>query len=214
MSGNSTDDPKGILGRVNHLVPGDSSRVLYDDWSEDYDAHLQREFGYISPQVAAQALRQEIGLPDIEIVDYACGTGLVGIALRELGFIHVDGLDISGGMLEQARHKGVYRYLARADLSTQIALADACYDAALCVGSMGAGHIGAAQVPELLRALKPGAPFIVVINAMHYAPEGFASAFRQMERDGLWQIRRLEAFNYMTELDRPGWLLVALKRPA
>lgn len=204
-----TRDPKGILARVNHLEPGDSSRALYDDWAGDYDAHLQDEFGYISPRIAAEALREAVADVGIEIVDYGCGTGLVGSALHRLGFEHVDGLDISTGMLAQARAKAAYRDLVCADLTAPLALADARFDAACCVGSMGAGHVGAQHVPELLRPLKPGAVFVIIINAMHYAPEGFEQAFRRMEQDGLWRILRLEPFNYMTELERPGWLLVA-----
>ena len=56
-----------------------------------------------------------------------------------------------------------------------------------------------------------GAPSVIIVNGMHYAHEGFDTAFRQMEQDRLWQILRLEEFNYMTELTRPGWLLVARK---
>ncbi len=49
------------------------------------------------------------------------------------------------------------------------------------------------------------------MNGMYYSTGGFEKAFRQLESDGLWEIRKLEEFNYMTELDRPGWLLVAEK---
>ena len=49
-------DSDEILGRVSHLETGDSSRDIYDDWSDDYDSHLLDEFGYISPGVAARAL--------------------------------------------------------------------------------------------------------------------------------------------------------------
>ena len=35
-----------------------------------------------------------------------------------------------------------------------------------------------------------------------------------MEDDGLWSIDKLEEFNYMTELVRPGWLLVATRLPS
>ena len=206
--------PRDILRRVNQLDPGDSSSDLYDAWAEQYDSHLESEFGYISPRVAARALRDEIADPAIEIIDYACGTGLAGAALRDAGFADVDGLDVSRGMLARAARKKVYRHLACVDLCASLPLADERYDAGCCVGSMGAGHIGAEQVPGLLRPLRRGAPFVIVINAMHYSPEGFESAFRQMESDGLWQIRRLEPFNYMTRLDRPGWLLLATRSQA
>ena len=76
---------------------------------------------------------------------------------------------------------------------------------------MGAGHVGAAHVAEMLRPLRGGAPFVVIMNQAYYDSGGFEQAFVDLERDGYWRIRRLEAFNYMTELDRPGRLLLAEK---
>lgn len=207
---NDSDD---ILRRVSHLEDGDSSREIYDDWSGNYDDHLIDEFGYISPEIAAQALSDAIDAADVAIIDYGCGTGLVGQALNQQGFTTVDGIDISQGMLDQARQKQVYRSLIRGDLTERIALDDLAYDAATCIGSMGAGHVGAQHLPELLRPLKAGGLFVIIMNGKYYLSGGFDRAFRQTEDDGLWQIHRLEEFNYMTELDRPGWLLVAAKQP-
>ena len=205
-------DSSEILGRVSNLEQGDSSRDIYDDWSEDYDAHLQSEFGYISPGVAAAELAQRLQQRDLPIIDFGCGTGLVGEALREQGLVNVDGADISNGMLEQARTKQVYRKLLCADLTARIPLEDNCYGAGLCVGSLGAGHLGAQHVPEMLRPIKRGGLFVLTMNGTYYEAGGFEQAFRQMQDDGLWSIHKLEEFNYMTELVRPGWLLVAVKQ--
>ena len=204
-------NPEDILKRVSTLEIGDSSRDIYDDWSAIYDNHLNDDFGYISPQIAARALAETGARRDIAIIDYGCGTGLVAAALRREGFTTIDGIDISKGMLAQARDKRVYRHLACGDLTAEIALADSSYDAGTCIGSMGAGHVGAAHLPEMLRPLRPGAPLVIIMNGAYYSSGGFDSAFRKLERTGAWQIRRLEEFNYMTELDRPGWLLVAEK---
>lgn len=201
-----------ILGRVSHLAEGDNSREIYDEWSDSYDSHLLEEFGYISPDIAAQALSDEIEANQVAIIDYGCGTGLVGLSLNQQGFVTIDGIDISEGMLDQAREKQVYRNLVCADLTTRIALDDCVYDAATCIGSMGAGHVGAGHIPELLRPLRSGALFVIILNGTYYESGGFEKAFLQIERDGLWQIRRLEEFNYMTQLERPGWLLVAEKQ--
>lgn len=201
-----------ILGRVSHLEDGDSSREIYDDWSDSYDNHLLEEFGYVSPEIAAQTLSDEIEASDVAIIDYGCGTGLVGQSLNQQGFQTIDGIDISQGMLDQAREKQVYRNLVCGDLTTRIALDDAIYDAATCIGSMGAGHVGAEHVPELLRPLKAGGLFVIIINGAYYASGGFEQAFLQLEGSGLWRIHRLEEFNYMTQLERPGWLLVAEKQ--
>lgn len=207
--GNSSDE---ILGRVSHLEDGDSSRDIYDDWCDNYDSHLIEEFGYISPEIAAQALSDEIETSDVAIIDYGCGTGLVGQALNQQGFVKIDGIDISAGMLEQAWAKQVYRNLVCGDLTTRIALDDAIYDAAACIGSMGAGHVAAQHLPELLRPLRVGGLFVIIMNGAYYVSGGFDRAFRELENDGLWRIRTLEEFNYMTQLERPGWLLVAEKK--
>lgn len=200
-----------ILAKVNHLQVGEKSMELYNDWAANYDHDLVEEFGYISPRVAAEALAKEIDQRDLRIIDYGCGTGLVGAALSEQGFRHIDGLDISTGMLEQAREKQVYQNLMQGDLTTTIALDDGCFDAGLCIGSMGAGHVGTEHVREMLRPIKPAGILIIIINAMHFGPEGFEGTFRQLEVDGYWKISELSEFNYMSELVRPGWLVVARK---
>ena len=103
MPGDSDD----ILHRVSNLQQDDSSQDIYDDWAEDYDRHLLSEFGYISPRIAAEELARVLEPKDAQIIDYGCGTGLVGEALAATGYRRVDGVDISTGMLEQARAKRV-----------------------------------------------------------------------------------------------------------
>ena len=201
-----------ILAQVNHLAVGDKSTQLYNDWSANYDEDLMNEFGYISPRIAAETLAKETsGRRDLSIIDYGCGTGLVGAALKSEGFSDIDGLDISSGMLEQAKSKAVYKQLFNGDLTTKTVLDSDSYDAGFCIGSMGAGHVGAEHVLEMLRPIKPGGFMIIIINGMHYTPEGFDHKFKQLEADGHWLIRQLREFNYMSELVRPGWMLLANK---
>ena len=76
---------------------------------------------------------------------------------------------------------------------------------------MGAGHVGAEHVPELLRPLAAGGIFVIIMNGAYYEAGGFGDAFQSLQDAGNWQILKLEQFNYMTELVRPGWLLVAKK---
>ena len=205
-------DSSDILGRVSNLEQDDSSRDIYDDWSQDYDEHLLTEFGYISPAVAAAELAQRLHQRDLEIIDFGCGTGLAGAALHEQGFVNVDGADISNGMLEQARAKQVYRNLLCADLTVRIPLAEGAYAAGLCIGSLGAGHVGAQHVVEMLRPIRRGGQFVLTMNGTFYHSGGFEQTFQQMQDDGLWSIIKLEEFNYVTEMVRPGWLLVAVKQ--
>ena len=40
---------------------------------------------------------------DSKVIDFGCGTGLVGKYLHDKGFKFIDGIDASRGMIEQAR---------------------------------------------------------------------------------------------------------------
>lgn len=46
-----------------------------------------------------------------QVVDFGCGTGLVGEAMKKAGFENVTGIDCSEGMLQIAEKKDVYRSL-------------------------------------------------------------------------------------------------------
>ena len=200
-----------ILAKVSELSQGDKSDDIYDEWSSSYDDDLLDEFGYVSPRVAAETLVKAGVDPSQPIIDYGCGTGLVGVELSAKGFKNIDGVDISAGMLSQAREKRAYRHLLQGDLTNAISLQSGVYHAGCCIGSMGAGHIGTAHVDEMLRPLRVGAIFVIIMNASYYHSGGFDDAFHRLQNDGLWHIRELREINYMSELVRPGWLLVAQK---
>src|SRR5579875_3630878 len=111
----SPADPRGTntagnphLERAYALTDTDEARALYDEWAESYDADLtDASQGYVAPTVAAQTVARVAGV-DGEILDAGCGTGLVGVALTDLGARTIDGVDLSPGMLEQAKATGAY----------------------------------------------------------------------------------------------------------
>jgi predicted TPR repeat methyltransferase len=55
------------------------------------------------------------------ILDLGCGTGLVGVVLSDLPAGPLVGVDVSDGMLAQAREKGLYQRLEQVDLETFLA---------------------------------------------------------------------------------------------
>ena len=78
----------------------------YDETFADWN------YNYIGPQTAAVILRNYVPLSDT-IMDAACGSGLTGKALSNLGYTDIHGMDISGSLLRLAEKTGAYSSLAR-----------------------------------------------------------------------------------------------------
>lgn len=90
----------------------EDARKIYADWAATYDADVA-SWGYVTPTRLAIALRQVGANVEKPVLDYGCGTGLSGAALKAVGFDVVDGTDISPEMLEKAEARGVYRQVWR-----------------------------------------------------------------------------------------------------
>lgn len=204
-----TKTQNGILAKVSRLKATDKSVRYYDEWAPDYERDLVGEYGYESPRIVAEAFVKACPDKGLRIIDFGCGTGLVGTELAARGYVRIDGLDISERMLEEAREKGVYGNLLQGDLTGRIELADGSYDAAICVNSFGGGHVGPEHLGEMIRTVKPGGKIIFFINGSPYAEDDYPSHFQRLQDEGLWKVERTECFNYMRELDRPGWVVVS-----
>ena len=201
----------GPLAQVTLLAAGDSSEQIYDDWAATYESDLVRN-GYLSPALCVDALAAAVGdadLTSLAVVEYGCGTGLVGAELASRGVTDVTGVDLSRGMLDIAAAKRVYRELIQADLTTEIELANDRFEACLCVGSMGNGHLAPSHIAEMLRPVRSGSPIVFYMNALPYRDDDYAWQFARLEDDGVWAIERIEESNYMASLDRPGYMIVA-----
>ena len=76
----------------------------------------------------------------MQIVDLGCGDGAVGEALLAKGFTNLEGLDISQGMLDIAKEKGIYQSLQKVDLLQELPLEQDTFD--LAVSSAVSTYLG------------------------------------------------------------------------
>lgn len=93
--------------------------ALFDDYAPRFEQALVERLGYRTPDeiaAAVGAVMAERGVTRFgRVLDLGCGTGLMGAAIRGLaGWL--EGVDLSGRMLEEARRKGIYDRLVQADL--------------------------------------------------------------------------------------------------
>jgi predicted TPR repeat methyltransferase len=105
------------VGEATPSMTGVYVRRLFDQHAPEFDKALVERLDYRGPQLLLEALRAPVGQPPKfgSVLDLGCGTGLSGAAFRPYCDWLV-GVDISSGMVEQARAKGLYDRLAVADL--------------------------------------------------------------------------------------------------
>lgn len=105
-----------------------------------------------------QTLAGLLGDPAGSLIDVGCGTGGYAAALAERGW-DVTGVDVSEDMLRRAEAKGVRT--VRADAAA-LPFADASFDAAISIFTHTDLDDFARVVGEVVRVLRPGAPFVYV----------------------------------------------------
>lgn len=160
------------------------TRSFYADWAENYDHDTCDEMGYVAPAIAANALIDHIEVQG-EILDAGCGTGLVAEQLKSRNELTIDGIDLSPGMLKQARQKNLYRRLREADLSGPLAIEDNRYDAVISVGVFTSGHVGPEALLELTRVAKPGAPIVVTVHEQVWEKDAYLRQLARMKGQNL-----------------------------
>ena len=90
---------------------------LFDQYAESFETSLVQRLGYCVPDHLFALLGSHCApLRFRRAMDLGCGTGLMGERLRPVtDTLH--GLDLSVGMLEQARRKRLYDHLSEGDVA-------------------------------------------------------------------------------------------------
>lgn len=143
--------------------------TMFDAFAASFDAKLEK-LRYRAPELVADALARHLGAPQgvLDIADVGCGTGLVGQHVRPWAR-HLAGCDLSTGMLTQARQRGGYDVLHKAELVHYLDTQPDRYDVVLSAdtlcyfGDLHTAMAGAA------RALRPGGWLSYTVEAL---PEG------------------------------------------
>lgn len=101
---------------VTEAMPAAFVETLFDQYAERFETSLVDQLGYRGPAQIVEALLLAGRTRFERVLDLGCGTGLMGQAIRpHAGWL--EGYDISGRMLAQARGKGVYDDLHKRDVS-------------------------------------------------------------------------------------------------
>ena len=111
----------------------EACREFYDNWAGSYNAAISAiSGGYAIPTIllenavgtlqrlqgfsVAQAKIARSLRRSLSVLDAGCGTGVAGVTLRQMGFVHITGVDISGNMVDIARKTGAYDSVVLGDV--------------------------------------------------------------------------------------------------
>ena len=157
----------------------------YDQWAQDYDADLDEEFGYVSPQRAVDVFRRYVP-KGARILDAGAGTGLVGELLLKQGYSNLVAMDMSVGMLEKARAKNAYREFHRMVMGETLGFSTDSFDAVISIGVLTVGHAPASSLDEMIRVTKLGGYIVYTLRPDVYRNNGFKEKQDALVVEGKW----------------------------
>lgn len=147
-------------------------RGLYDGWAASYDADMQ-QVGYLHVPVITGLVARHVPSRAAAILDAGVGTGAIGSILSILGYNNLSGLDMSEGMLAQARTRGCYADLRQGVLGEKLDFPDGAFDGIISTGTFTNGHAPAAAFDELVRILEPGGVLMFTVGTAVWEEQGF-----------------------------------------
>jgi len=150
-------------------MPKGYVRALFDQYAPRFEAALLGDLGYRAPQLLFKAVisvRIAAKKPAFfkRAIDLGCGTGLgAGAFAKEVD--HFIGIDLSPGMIEQARASGLYAELEVADMVEGLrAKPDASANLLLAADAMCYVSDIAPVLIEAKRVLAPGGVFAFTLE--------------------------------------------------
>jgi predicted TPR repeat methyltransferase len=160
--------------KTSHKFTGDVSglQTYYGRWAQNYNRDLADQ-KWVCPEVTCdivKAVATSYFRGEITILDAGCGTGLVGIGLKQRGFAIIDGIDLTNEMANLARQTGAYRHLnGGIDLNLPpSALPELPYDIVVSSGMFTHGHVEPAALLSLVDYCRKGG-FVIVSTRASYA---------------------------------------------
>ncbi|WP_224360298.1 class I SAM-dependent DNA methyltransferase [Hyalangium versicolor] len=138
--------------------------ALFDQYASHFDDKLRSELAYRAPEHVLAAVQEALGgRRELAVLDLGCGTGLAGVLLRPFAR-RLEGIDLSPGMLEQARARGVYDALHPGELHALLEASQGPYELIVAVDVLV--YLGALEplFERVARRLAPGGLFAFTVE--------------------------------------------------
>ena len=174
------DNPKAIhhlAACTGEAVPARASDAyierVFDLFSKSFESRLA-SLEYRAPTLVGKAVAHCLGLAaaDREVLDAGCGTGLCGPLLKPFAG-RLTGVDLSGGMLEKARGRGLYDALHQQELTAFMAERPDAFDVVVSADTLVYFGELEAAMRAAAHTLRPGGWLCFTVEALDEGEDGY-----------------------------------------
>lgn len=144
---------------------------------------------YVAAYVDQFVKKSKLDPNEVKILDFACGTGLVGQYLSEKDFNNIMGLDVSPNMLEICSNKGVYKELFEHTHCNPASFPEKLKnwaDFVTCAGLVNNNHMDYLLFEEMLLSCKRGGYVVFAARFSYMGKYWYDDVIKQLQEDGRW----------------------------
>jgi predicted TPR repeat methyltransferase/Flp pilus assembly protein TadD len=147
-----------LEGLEHTRAPDAYLTACFDKFAPRFEDQLIGVLSYAVPSICEKLLA-ETGRTFGKMLDLGCGTGLAAPFLARLGE-ELTGVDISAGMLEKARERGLYHRLIETEAGAYLGASDARFDLVTALDVLVYFGDLATLFEQVARRLSPGGLFV------------------------------------------------------
>ena len=108
--------------------------------------------------------------------------------MADLGYRDLIAIDLSQGMLDEARNKNVYAELHQMVLGETLDFDSGLFEGVISVGVFTLGHAPASAFDELIRVTQPGGYVVFSLRTDVHEEGGFKEKQQELEAQGKWKL--------------------------
>lgn len=177
-------------------LDGDVEKIAtyYNDWASNYDDDVASH-GYGIPSMMMRTIEAATEIDaaaskfsdrSVRVLDAACGTGLVGEVLAELGYDDLHGVDLSHEMVLRAGQRRIYASLeGGVDLSIEPPAHLVGFADIVTVGGVfTVGHVAPDALRVMAELVRPGGLLVVSTRQAYLLQTNFREVVGSLVGDG------------------------------
>ena len=117
-----------LSGETTATAPRDYVEQLFDNYAAKFENSLVKNLEYDTPRVIAEMIIKDSKFDLLgSLMDLGCGTGLFGVEIKQV-CEHLEGIDLSEKMLDEAKKKDIYNKLIKDDILVYLSNASLNFD--------------------------------------------------------------------------------------